>query len=359
MYMRILRFIGKSLFVLFALVGLAFTSIFVGMHFGLTNVRGSIASRNQFFVSAANAANNVSPTDIESLTTDSQILCSIHALAKYAPETASNIQYAWQTTQDVSLVQEMLSSAELRFLDSTNISSDYHTCTSVTDNGQVTTTQTAYSWADSPEWQVLSAGLLKDQSSIAKASQDSGVPARMIASVLIPEQFRFFTSDRDSFKQYFEPLKVLGTLSQFSLGVSGIKPETALQIEENLTNSSSPYYLGPSYEHLLDYPSGVDHDTELYSRLTDTTDHYYQYLYTALYIKEIETQWQNAGYPINNHPEIVATLFNLGFDKSVPKPDPVVAGSDITVGGDTYTFGQLGYEFYYSGELSQFFPYSD
>ena len=355
--MKFLRFLGKFFFVALALIGLVFTSVFIGMRFGFTDVRGSIADRNKFFTATANAANAVSPADIASLTTDSQILCSIHALAKYAPETASNIQYSWQTTQNVSLTQQMLSSAMLRFLDSTNIASDYRTCASVTDNGQVTTTQTAYAWADSPEWQVLSAGLLKDQALISRASQDSGISGRMIASVIIPEQFRFFTSDRDSFKQYFEPLKLLGTLSQFSLGVSGIKPDTATAIEQHLSDPASPYYLGAQYQHLLDYPLGADHDSSLYARLTDVHNHYYQYLYTALFIKQIEAQWQNAGYPIDTHPEIIATLFNLGFDKSVPKPDPVVAGSAITINNQVYAFGELGYEFYYSGELSQVLPY--
>ncbi len=53
----------------------------------------------------------------------------------------------------------------------------------------------------------------------------------MIASVVVPEQTRFFTSNREVFKRYFEPLKILGSLSQFSLGVSGIKEDTAIQIE--------------------------------------------------------------------------------------------------------------------------------
>ena len=56
-------------------------------------------------------------------------------------------------------------------------------------------------------------------------------------------------------------------------------------------------------------------------------------------------------------PEILGTLFKLGFNKSVPKANPKVAGAEVTVGGETYTFGRLAYEFYYSGELIEIFGF--
>jgi hypothetical protein len=92
-------------------------------------------------------------------------------------------------------------------------------------------------------------------------------------------------------------------------------------------------------------------------RLTDSKNHYYSYLYTALFIKQISAQWQREGFRIADRPEILATLFNLGFDKSVPKANPKVAGAEVTVGGETYTFGRLAYEFYYSGELIDTFGF--
>ena len=67
-------------------------------------------------------------------------------------------------------------------------------------------------------------------------------------------------------------------------------------------------------------------------------------------------QWENSGYNINDRPEVLATLFNIGFYKSAPKENPEVGGSTITINDRDYTFGGLAYEFYYSGELSGFFP---
>jgi hypothetical protein len=68
-------------------------------------------------------------------------------------------------------------------------------------------------------------------------------------------------------------------------------------------------------------------------------------------------QWKDAGYDIKYRPEIVGTLFNVGFPQSKPKVNPQVGGSQILAGGQKYSFGSLAYEFYYSGELLYEFPY--
>ncbi|MEK7588475.1 MAG: hypothetical protein AAB438_01520 [Patescibacteria group bacterium] len=211
-------------------------------------------------------------------------------------------------------------------------------------------------WADTAEWAVVRDGLKKDASIIQKVSEETGVPARMIAASVVPEQIRFFTSNRESFKRYFEPMKLLGSMSQFSLGVSGIKQETANDIEKYSNEPTSVFYPGEGIAELLKYPEGVNHDAELYKRLTDAKDHYYSYLYTAVYLKEIEMQWKNAGFEVYDRPDVLVTLFNLGFKASSPKPNPQVAGSGIFVGGKNYTFGLLGTSFYNSNELIEIFP---
>jgi hypothetical protein len=211
-------------------------------------------------------------------------------------------------------------------------------------------------WNETPEWAVVAGGLTKDADIIHRVADLTQVSPRLIAAVVVPEQMRFFTSEREVFKRYFEPLKILGSLSQFSLGVSGIKQETATRIEQYANDASSPFYPGDGYARLLAYQPGVHHADELYKRLTDPKDHYYSYLYTALYIKEIEMQWQRAGFPIDRKPEIVGTLFNIGFQASSPKAHPQTAGATIIVGGKQYSFGQLGADFANSLELREIFP---
>ncbi|HWB33835.1 MAG TPA: hypothetical protein VG753_00725 [Candidatus Paceibacterota bacterium] len=217
-------------------------------------------------------------------------------------------------------------------------------------------TQTICNWNQTPEWDVVKGGLTKDASVIDRVSQETGVDERMIAAVVVPEQMRFFTSNREVFKRYFEPLKILGSLSQFSLGVSGIKEDTAKAIEAYAADMTSPFYPGDGTSALITYPAGVDHDEELYNRLTDDKDHYYSILYTALYIKEVESQWQKAGYDISHNPGAVTTLFNIGFGGSHPNPSPKAAGAAIEVGGRTYTYGELGEDFYISDQLTDVFP---
>ena len=216
---------------------------------------------------------------------------------------------------------------------------------------------TVCAWDKTREWDVLQNAFLKDQVVIRQVSEEVGISPRMLVATISPEQIRFFTSNRETFKRYFEPLKILASLSKFSLGISGIKEDTAKQIEAYTNDEKSPFYPGASAKDLIAYTSGVNHDTELYDRLTDEHNHYYSYLYTALFIKEIENQWARAGFDISQKPEVVATLFNIGFNESLPKSNPVVAGSSITLAGHTYLYGELGALVYNGDELDAVFPH--
>jgi hypothetical protein len=211
-------------------------------------------------------------------------------------------------------------------------------------------------WNETPEWEVIKNGLQKDAGIISAVASSTGVSSRMITAVVIPEQARFFTANREVFKSYFEPMKILGSMSQFSLGVSGIKEKTALEIEANLADEKSAFYPGAEFAKLIAYSTTTtDMRKELFNRLTDEKNHYYSYLYTALFIKQVETQWKTTGFDITQNPEITATLFNLGFEKSLPKPNPEVGGTTISLGNKTYPYGTLAGKFYNSEELANIF----
>ena len=210
-------------------------------------------------------------------------------------------------------------------------------------------------WSKTSEWKTFKQAVTKDAPQVEQVSKITSVDRRLIIAQLAVEQLRLFTDEREIYKQMFAPLKILGSQSQFSWGIMGLKEDTAKQIEQNLKDSSSPFYLGLSYEHLLDFKT-ADHNTERFERIIDEHNHYYDYLYVATYLKEITTQWKNAGYDISNRPEILSTLYNIGFIHSVPNPNPSVGGAEIDVGGSTYSFGSLAYQFYYSDELNLEFP---
>lgn len=208
-----------------------------------------------------------------------------------------------------------------------------------------------------PEWQTVSYGLQKDAPVLERVSKETGVPVRLLVSLAVPEQLRFFSSERDVYKKYFEPLKILGSMSQFSLGVTGIKPHTAEEIENNLVSTTSLYYLGKDLETKLSYREGEDRDKEQFARLTNSKDHYYSYLYTAFFIKQIDSAWVRAGFPIaKNNEGVYATLFNLGFAKSRPNANPKIGGAFIKIGGRNYTYGEIAARFLESEELIKQFP---
>jgi hypothetical protein len=108
-----------------------------------------------------------------------------------------------------------------------------------------------------PEWQTVKAGISKDERLINLVSEKTGVSSRLLIAPLVTEQLRLMTSERSTFKKYFQPLSVLGTQTQFSLGIYGIKENTAKQIESNLKDKNSEYYLGSYYEHMLDYDTST------------------------------------------------------------------------------------------------------
>src|SRR3989339_1709632 len=201
-----------------------------------------------------------------------------------------------------------------------------------------------YYWSTLPEWQVIKSAILKDKAVIYRASATADVSPRLIISQLAVEQLRLFYTERESYKKFFEPLKILGSQTKFSWGVMGVKEETAIQIENNLKDASSEFYLGKSFENLLDFKT-TDVTEERFTRMTNQRDHYYSYLYAGLYIKQMMNQWKVAGFDIAKKPEVVSTLYNIGFSHSVPKNDPKSGGAKIEIGDYVYSFGSLGAEF--------------
>lgn len=216
-------------------------------------------------------------------------------------------------------------------------------------------TYTTFPLSHTPEWLAFKQAIVRDKVVLEKVSKETGISPRILIAILVPEQMRLFHSNRALFKQVFEPLKMLGSQSQFSWGLFGIKDETARAVESNLRDRTSPFYLGLSSEHLLDFATS-DIDQERFQRIINEDDHTYSYLYAALYVREIEAQWQKAGITIKDRVDILATLWNLGFLKSKPNANPQSGGAEIEINNATYSFGSLAKSFYDSDELIELFP---
>lgn len=305
---KVVRILLRVIVGVFALIGVLFVGVYVAMQYGWLNVRGSITERNSYFLNA------------------------LKEMGTQATATTDTARTSTTTVSATTTIQELVAKQPC------------------IEDGRTTCP-----WYDTPEWAVVSAGIRKDQAVIARVAEETGVPARLIVTVVVPEQIRFFTSNREVFKRYFEPLKILGTLVQFSLGVSGIKEDTARAIEQHLIATSSPFYPDEDLTGLVAYDAARSSDT-VYSRLTNEKDHYYSYLYTALFVREIEAQWAKSGYDITHDPGTIVTLFNVGFGASKPHADPQPGGAPIAVGGTVYAYGELGAFFYFSNQMTDIFP---
>lgn len=210
-------------------------------------------------------------------------------------------------------------------------------------------------WKTSKEWTTLKEAVIRDKEIINKASNTANIEPRLLVSILIVEQLRLYYSDRDLFETAFAPLKVLGSQNVMSLGVMGIKPDTAIAIEHYLKDPHSEFYPGKQFEHTLDYNDEEISETR-FKRLTNPADRYYSYLYASLFVQQLQTQWENAHHSIEHKPGITATLYNLGFEKSHPKPEPKIGGAEIEIGSEISSFGGLAEAFYQSEELIKDFP---
>lgn len=210
-------------------------------------------------------------------------------------------------------------------------------------------------WSKDENWQVIKQAVLKDKETLERAALVSGVIPRLIFVNLAVEQLRLFNSDRESFKKFFEPLKILGSQTKFSWGVMGIKEETAIEIERNLKDRNSIYYLGWQFENLLDFKTDNIKE-ERFIKMTNQRDHFGSYLYAGLYLNQIKTGWRKSGFPIDKNIAVISTLYNIGFKNSKPKADPKSGGAEIEIQGQKYSFGQLAEEIYNSEELIEELP---
>ena len=278
------------------------------------------------------------------------------ALARYYPVNARLILSAAQHSNDPLVVDRMIAAAKIYMDENTDVDALADRLCDIV--GKVPQQQggNVIPWMSGVEWPALKQAILRDSALINEAGRLTGVEPRLIVGCLVGEQIRLFNSKREMFKKYLGPVKVLSVQSQFSYGVNGIKDFTAQAVEEHHKDPSSEYYMGRAYEHLLDFETN-DHTTERYKRLVDYRNHLYSYIYTGCILHQTMLQWRRAGYDISDRPDVLFTLFNVGFSQSVPKPDPVPGGSHVTVGDRVYTFGALGFDFYYSGEMAEAFPF--
>jgi len=345
---------------IFSLIGFGLTSAFLAIKFHFTDDPGVVDINDRYFQELKNNYGQLTYQDEDSIDfQEANLFHRLSVLSKYYPENAGYILNAYNTSNNLTEAWRMVGAVEMHLQENEyylNEVQQFNNNNIV--GGNYFNRGSIFQWMNIEEWKDFKIAVAKDKPLIDSVANLTGVEPRLIVAVLVGEQIRLFNSNREAYKKWIGPLKILSVESTFSMGVTGIKILTAQKIERNLKDSTSIFYLGKKYENLLDFTTNSV-ASERYSRLTSYKNHYYSYLYAALNVKQMKVQWERSGFPIESRPEILATLYNIGFEASVPKENPVVGGSGINIKGKKYSFGAIAYEFYYSGELFDLFPYKN
>lgn len=152
---------------------------------------------------------------------------------------------------------------------------------------------------------------------IDSTSQAVGVDKRLVASVIFAERFlnvNWMESELD--------LLLARSGYNSSMGLGQIKIRTAKWIELQCEDSTSAYYSGASFGRGF-RPSSTRE--ELIGRLLDPN---WNTWYVAAYLRMICKRWDEAGFPIGDKPDIVASLYSLGTHRPngaerIPHGSPV------------------------------------
>ncbi len=353
---KITKYLFFALLLIFAAIGLFLSLAFLAVKFKLTNDKGSIDFNDRYFHKYSVAQSGINTDSSKTIIRKEILFAKLLVISKYRPDNAMNLMKAIALNSPLIEVQKMVDAIEMQFTTNDNYKKDIELAIAQVSDDNKTEKGSVFEWMNIAEWQDFKIAVAKDKALIDSVSLVTGVESRLIVSVLVGEQIRLFNSNREAYKKWIGPLKILSVERNFSIGVTGIKEETAIFVEKNLKDSTSQFYLGKKCESLLDFKTQNIH-SERYERLATYKNHFYSYMYAALIIKQVKMQWERAGFPIDQRPEILATLFNVGFAMSVPKADPKVGGSSIDVHNNSYTFGAIAYQFYYSGDLLELFPY--
>lgn len=342
----------------FAVVGFGIIGAWAFYQLGFTKNKGAVDENYRYLMSVSEIEglkdNTLTPRQRQEQW--SLFYTRLAAFSKFYPVNARLIMDAVEQSDDPSVANRMLAAASIYTGDNEGYQQLLKKLSAELRHYPQQDTPNAIPWMNTIEWEALKGAILKDSALLCQAGEICGVEPRLIVGCLVGEQIRLFNSKREMFKKYLGPVKVLSVQSQFSYGVNGVKEFTAKAVEEHLKDTASPFYMGKHYENILDFET-QDHSNERYRRLVDYRNHLYSYIYTGCILHQTMLQWRRAGYDISDRPDILFTLFNVGFSQSQPKANPRCGGSHINVDGRLYTFGAVGFDFYYSGELAKAFPY--
>ena len=137
---------------------------------------------------------------------------------------------------------------------------------------------------------------------IISASEKFDVNPIYLSAIIYTERTRNYDWTDEAFD---EAIARVGQNS--SLGFSQVKMKTAYFIERQLSDSTSKFYCGKKYENILKVSKTP---FQLIEKLKSDS---LNILYASAYLRVIQNYWSKSGYSIDNSPEIIGSLYQLGL----------------------------------------------
>ncbi len=183
--------------------------------------------------------------------------------------------------------------------------------------------------------------------SINKYSKELGVDPRIVGGVIYVEDFRSLTTPKGFIEGKLEGrwiTRMLLEMKGATIGVGQMSREEMWRIIKNFNDANSKFYMGKNFENYVtekDFENsekGIEYvKNGIHGYVF--TDPDVQVKFVASMIAQFQAQWKNEGYDISDKPEILGTLYNIGFKNSNPKKDPQSGGSMNFIFGKQMNFG--------------------
>ncbi|MFY8133224.1 MAG: hypothetical protein ACOVOL_08310, partial [Bacteroidia bacterium] len=221
----------KTIFYLFvgffSIAGLFFIGSFFAIKLKLTNEKGAVDANNRYFQEIHNKYNQgFKEVFSDDRINHSKTLHRILILNRYFPQNAKYILDAYNQSKNEEEILRMIAAVEIYLNDNAAYQNEVKDLEKINFSSNATQKGSVFEWMNIAEWQVFKEAVAKDKNMIDSVGQLTGVEPRLIVACLVGEQIRLFNSNREGFKRWIGPLKILSVETQFSFGVTGIKEHT-------------------------------------------------------------------------------------------------------------------------------------
>ena len=256
---HLLKYFGAGFVIIFALIGFFLTTAFFAVKLHVTNDPGAVDYNDRYFQELKDKYGQSNKNDTSAVNArEAAFFHNVLVLNNYYPENSLYILNAYLKSHNLTEAERMIGAVNLYMQDNQRYNteiSEFEIKNSKDANRQ--NKGSVFEWMNIAEWEDFKLAVTKDKSLIDSVANVTNVESRLIVAVLVGEQIRLFNSDREAYKRWIGPLKILSVESTFSLGVTGIKIQTAQMIEKNMKDRESVFYLGEKYEHLLDFQTEI------------------------------------------------------------------------------------------------------